>query len=157
MTNVVWFHTGHLHEMGMLLKTTFRELHVVTGRSWTWAGSPWAVHRRTCCALALRRTAWSEHGMASVNQTRLHCVNQKGKTHSKPLAARHGRWRARARHGMCESALKLPCNTCFLQIHSYVSNHYEAFQTARHCSTNVMPEIMLNMTTYQSRLQPILT
>ena len=30
-------------------------------------------------------------GMASVNQTRPHCVNQMGKTHSKFLAARHGR------------------------------------------------------------------
>jgi len=38
----------------------------------------------------LRRTAWSEHGMASVNQTRPHCVNQMGKTHSKPLVAWHG-------------------------------------------------------------------
>ena len=37
--------------------------------------------------------------MASVNQTRAHCVNQTGKTHSKPLAARHGRGKARARHG----------------------------------------------------------
>jgi len=45
-------------------------------------------------------------GMASVNQTRLHCVNQTGKTHSKPLAARHGRGTAWARHAMCESALK---------------------------------------------------
>ena len=27
--------------------------------------------------------------MASVNQTRPHCVNQMGKTHSNPLAARH--------------------------------------------------------------------
>ena len=35
--------------------------------------------------------AWRGHGMASVNQTRPHCVNQMGKTHSKPLAARHGR------------------------------------------------------------------
>ena len=34
---------------------------------------------------------WHGQGMASVNQTQLHCVNQKGKTHSKPLAARHGR------------------------------------------------------------------
>ena len=50
-----------------------------------------AVERRPCCAVALRRTAWSEHGMASVNQTRPHCVNQNGKTHYKPLAARHGR------------------------------------------------------------------
>ena len=36
---------------------------------------------------------WHGHGMASVNQTRPHCVNQMGKTHYKPLAARHG-------HGM---------------------------------------------------------
>ena len=50
-----------------------------------------AVSRQPCCAVALRRTAWSEHGMASVNQTRPHCVNKIGKTHSKLLAARHGR------------------------------------------------------------------
>jgi hypothetical protein len=43
-------------------------------------------------------------GMASVNQTRPHCVNQMGKTHSKPLAARHGRGTAWARQAMCESA-----------------------------------------------------
>ena len=56
-------------------------------------GHSTAVSRRPCCAVALRRTAWSEHGigMASVNQTRPHCVNQMGKTHSKPLAAQHGR------------------------------------------------------------------
>jgi len=41
-----------------------------------------------------------------VNQTRPHCVNQMGKTHSKPLAARHGRGTAWARHAMCESALR---------------------------------------------------
>ena len=32
--------------------------------------------------------AWHGHGMASVNQTRPQSVNQIGKTHSKPLAAR---------------------------------------------------------------------
>ena len=42
---------------------------------------------------------WHGHGMASVNQTRLHCVNQMGKTQSKPLAARHGRGTAWARRG----------------------------------------------------------
>jgi len=42
-------------------------------------------------AVLLKATAWSEHGMASVNQTRSHCVNQMGKTHSKLLVARHGR------------------------------------------------------------------
>jgi hypothetical protein len=38
-------------------------------------------------------------GMARVNQTRPRCVNQMGKTHSKLLAARHGRGTAWARHG----------------------------------------------------------
>ena len=46
--------------------------------------------------------------MASVNQTRPHCVNKMGKTHSKPLAARHGRGTAWARRAMCESAFKAP-------------------------------------------------
>jgi hypothetical protein len=41
---------------------------------------------------------WHGLSMASVNQTRPHCVNQMGKTHSKPLAARHA---------MCESAFKV--------------------------------------------------
>jgi hypothetical protein len=77
----------------MLLITIFVELRVVAGRSRTWEGSPQAVSRWSCCAVALRRTAWHGRGMASVNQTRPHCVNQMGKTHSKHLAARHG-------HGM---------------------------------------------------------
>ena len=91
----------------MFLITIFVELRVVAGRSRTRAGSPQAVSRRPCCAVALRRTAWSEHGMASVNQTRPHCVNQMGKTHSKPLVARHGRVTAWALHAMCESALMM--------------------------------------------------
>ena len=45
--------------------------------------------------------AWHGHGMASVNQTRPHCVNQMGKTHCKPLAARHGQGTAWARHEHC--------------------------------------------------------
>jgi hypothetical protein len=45
-------------------------------------------------------------GMASVNQTRSRCINQMGKTHSKPLAARQGRGTAWARHAMCELALR---------------------------------------------------
>jgi hypothetical protein len=45
----------------------------------------------------------------SVNQTRPHCVSQMGKTHSKPLAARHGRGTAWARYAMCESAFTGPC------------------------------------------------
>jgi hypothetical protein len=43
--------------------------------------------------------AWQGHGMASVNQTWPHCVNQVGKTHSKPLAAQHGRGTAWVQHG----------------------------------------------------------
>jgi hypothetical protein len=57
--------------------------------------------------------AWHGHGMASVNQTRPHCVNQMGKTHSKSLAARHGRVTAWARRAMCESAFRFPeIRTC---------------------------------------------
>ena len=51
--------------------------------------------------------AWNGRGMTSVNQTRPHYVNQMGKTHSKPLAARHVRGTAWARHGhgmLCETA-----------------------------------------------------
>jgi hypothetical protein len=45
-----------------------------------------------CCGLEKNGMvgAWHGHGVASVNQTWSHCVNQMGKTHSKPLAARHG-------------------------------------------------------------------
>jgi hypothetical protein len=45
-----------------------------------------------------------------MNQTRPHCVNQMGKTHSKPVAARHGRATAWARHAMCESASRRSTN-----------------------------------------------
>jgi hypothetical protein len=40
-----------------------------------------------------RGKAWEQHGrgMACVDQTRPHCVNQMGKTQSKPLAERHGK------------------------------------------------------------------
>ena len=91
----------------MLLITIFVELRVVAGRSRTRVRSSQAVSRRPCCAVALRRTALSEPGMGggktSVNQTRPYCVNQMGKTHSKLLAARHGRGMAWARHAMCQS------------------------------------------------------
>jgi len=46
----------------MLLITVFVELRVVAGRSRTRAGSPQAVSRRPCCAVALRRATWSERG-----------------------------------------------------------------------------------------------
>jgi hypothetical protein len=49
----------------MLLITIFVELGMVAGRSRTRAGSPQAVSRRSCCAVASRRTAWSEHVMGA--------------------------------------------------------------------------------------------
>jgi hypothetical protein len=55
--------------------------------------------------------AWHGRGVASVNQTRPHCVKQMGKTHSKLLAARHGRGMAWTRHAMRESAFKLLTST----------------------------------------------
>jgi hypothetical protein len=57
---------------------------------------PWPWGKRHGQSMAWVRHG---HGMASVNQTRLHCVNQMGKIHSKPLAARHGRGKAWSRHG----------------------------------------------------------
>ena len=77
----------HCFDHAVLLKTTAQH-----GRGET------AV---LCCGLEKNGmvTAWHGHGMASVNQTRPHCVNQMGKTHSKPLAARHGRGTAWSRHG----------------------------------------------------------
>ena len=53
--------------------------------------------------------------MASVNQTRPHCVNQMGKTHSKPLAARHGRGMAWARHGNGMLCVNRPLQDRMLQ------------------------------------------
>jgi len=55
-----------------------------------------------CCGLEKNGMvgAWHGHGMASVNQTRPHFVNRMGKTHSTPLAARHGTAGERHGHGM---------------------------------------------------------
>jgi hypothetical protein len=95
----------------MLLITIFLELCMVAGRSRTRVGSPQAIVCRGLEKSGMVR-AWHGRSMASVNQTQPHCVNQMGKTHSKPLAARHGREMAWDWHAMCESALKL----CFLQM-----------------------------------------
>ena len=53
-----------------------------------------------CCGLEKNGMvgAWHGHGMAIVNQTRPHRVNQMGKTHSKPFAARHGRGMGKTRY-----------------------------------------------------------
>jgi hypothetical protein len=87
----------------MLLITTFVELRVVVGRIRTRAGRPHAVSGRPMltrhampmprCAVTLRSrfqndmaVAWDGRGMAGVNQTRPHWVNQI----TQPSAAWHG-------------------------------------------------------------------
>jgi hypothetical protein len=49
----------------VLRVTIFVEIRVVAGRSRTPVGSPQAVSRRSCCAVALGRTAWSVHRMGA--------------------------------------------------------------------------------------------
>jgi hypothetical protein len=58
------------------------------------------------CAVVLRSrfqngmvVAWHGRALACVTQTRPHCVNQMGKTRSKPFLARYGRGTAWARRG----------------------------------------------------------
>jgi hypothetical protein len=105
---------GNIRTASLLPVTSFVELRVVTGRSRTRAGRQHAVSGRLMlshiyhavpmprCAVALRGrfqngmvVAWQGNGMTCVNHTRPHCVNQMGKTQSKPLAARHGMGTAR--------------------------------------------------------------
>jgi len=111
-------------EIGMLLVTTFVELCVVPGRSRRRTGSPQAVSRRPilihschavlCLGLETSLSERHGHGMESVNQTRPHSVNQMGKTHSEPLAARHA---------TCELAFKsIICNRCECKIDRYGSH-----------------------------------
>ena len=95
----------------MLLITIFVELRVVAGRSRTRSGSPQAVSSTAVLCRDLENNgmvrALHGRGMACVSQTRPHCVNQTGKAHSKPLAARHGGGTVWARHAMCESAFSV--------------------------------------------------
>ena len=67
--------------------------------------------------------AWHGRGMASVNQTRPHCANQMGKTHSKPLAARH----AGDRHGRGM--------LCVIGLYSPTSFHPEMRTTGTSCAS----------------------
>jgi hypothetical protein len=63
------------------------ELRVVSGRSRTRAGRP---HAALCRGMARAQHGTCESALR-VNQTRPHCVNQMGKTQSKPSAEQHGR------------------------------------------------------------------
>ena len=77
-------------------------------------------HAMLCCGLEksdMVRT-WHGRGMVSVNQTQPHCVNQMGKTHSKPLAVWHGRGTAWARHGHGMLCVNRPLRNNSL--HAYV-------------------------------------
>ena len=76
--------------------------------------------------------------MASVNQTRSHCVNKMGKTHSKTLAARHGRGMTRARHAMCESAFK-ELYSGFMKILVRVAKRLGCLQVIMHVSRLTFP------------------
>jgi hypothetical protein len=117
----------------MVLITTFMELHTVAGRSRTRADRPhavsgWPMLTLTCHAAPMvhyagafrslfqnggrgMARAWHGLGMACVNQTWPHCVNQMGKTQTKPLAT----WRGE--HSMCELALWV-LNSCILNNHT---------------------------------------
>jgi hypothetical protein len=143
----------------MLLITTFVELRVVARRSRTRAGRSHAVSGRlmliyTChsvpmprCAVALKScfqngmvVAWHRRGTAYVNQTRPPCVNQMGKTISKPLAARQCRGTAWKRHGMCDLALKSyrtysATPTCLQHI-KYNTKYQYVFICYVHCTKN---------------------
>jgi hypothetical protein len=88
-------------EICMLLITNFMELGVLAVISRTLADRQHAVTLPRPChdpVMALKSRfhkgiflAWQGNDMVCVNQTRLHCVNQMGKTESKALAERHGR------------------------------------------------------------------
>jgi hypothetical protein len=71
-----------------------------------------------CCGLEKNGMvrSWHGRGMASMNQTRSHCVNPMGKTHFTPFAAGHGRGTAWARHAMCESAFTIASLSRYLSI-----------------------------------------
>jgi hypothetical protein len=98
-------------DIGRLLITNFLELLMVAGRrrklaghQYTISGRPMLIHTYHAVpmlfpcrhpAVALRSrfqkgifVAWQGNGMVCVNPTRPHCVNQMGKTQSKPLGER---------------------------------------------------------------------
>ena len=95
--------------------------------------------------------AWHGRSMTSVNQLRPHCVNQMGNTRSKPLAARHGRGTAWARHAMCDSA--------FMRSYALIIYHAVREPTAVWCGPPEIFSIQLART-YETipsnRLPPLL-
>jgi hypothetical protein len=96
-----------------------------TCRLWTadiHSHMPRHVHAALCRGLEQSLSERQGRGMACLNQTRPHCVNQMGKTQSKPLAALHGKGTAWARHGMCELALTVRRKNFTPPPHSHYKN-----------------------------------
>ena len=88
--------------------------------------------------------------MASVNKTRPHCVNQMGKTHSKPLAARHGRGTAWAGHGhdmICVNRPLLCGHICpNVYFPTRVTDLYDVWRQkldCKCCAANCVPPVSL--------------
>jgi hypothetical protein len=87
-------------------------------RLWTAdANSHMSYHAHAALGRGLEKSLSERHGrdMECLNQTRPRCINQMGKTQSKPLAARYGRGMAWERHGICNLAFTeaqglLPCS-----------------------------------------------
>ena len=91
--------------------TCFEPQVLIFRRIQLYTRSIWYCHSVWGFLVACQYTAWVRTdcrgkvaGRASLPYQQ-HCVNQMGKTHSKPLAARHGRGMAWTRHAMCKSAL----------------------------------------------------
>ena len=78
--------------------------------------------------------------MVSVNQTRPYCVNQMGKTHSKPSAARYGRGTAWTRHGKGMLCVNRPLHSHWGSLCSFITRFYNTvfFTAFALCSTWVL-------------------
>jgi hypothetical protein len=72
--------------------------------------------------------------MAYVNQTQLHCINQMGKTQSKPLPARHGTGMAWLRHGMYELAFNW-WSAMFVGVPLMILYYHNTLQTLKNVFT----------------------
>jgi hypothetical protein len=105
---------------------SFVKVRVVAGRNRTRAGSPQAVSRRPCCAVALRRTTLSEPDMGAAWQVWIRhgpALCKSNGTHSKLLAARHGRGAA------CYVWIGLQTALCYTH-----SRHSSPFSAAETCN-----------------------
>jgi len=94
--------------------------------------------------------AWARHGhgMASANQTRPYCEYQMGKTHSKPLAARHVNGKAWARHGHGMLCVDRPL-ICFEEEYLFVYNlSYRRDEIKRDTEKNTASKVRQELKLY---------